>query len=842
MAGPRNHLSRRSNRRHHGRPRTAPPMRVRRRPVAPAPATVAALPQPVFAGWLTAAPHAGAVPSAPTGEQRAAPHGGLNARQGTLGHLRGIDGLRAIAVAAVLLYHSELDILPGGFLGVDVFFVISGYLITALLLREFGATRRVDLGRFWFRRARRLLPAVFALLVGVLVFSLVLLPEEVARVRGDVAAALGYVTNWYLIFHQQSYFEFVGRPSPLAHLWSLAVEEQFYLLWPPLLAGTLFLFRRQGALLVTLLLAWLSAIWMAAQFNPDVDPSRIYYGTDTRMFALLIGGALAFIRIPDDAAMTMSRATRRVRATIADSLAVAGLIVMAGLFLAVQAYDPTLYTGGFQLAALAAAMVIGAVIQPGSRAGRILDIAPIRWVGLRSYAIYLWHWPVFGVTRPGLDIPLDGWTALALRLAVTLVLADLSYRFIEVPIRNGAIGRFWAQWTERQVGLGRDPRWSALSGATLVALLVVALGVQVAGAAPPAVPAYLAGADSAIVSAEEASAGGGESGITAAVDPGPDASLDPDDPNTNPYLDVGGEGEGDGTLPPEGTEPLDAVPATASHPDGEEGADGGASGVASAGGFIDPPPDPDPTGAPGTGSGVGSGSTSPTAVPAPTDPPSEPPAAATPDPTPGATAAAIATALPATDPPATAPPATKPPATKEPAATTAPAKVSTAVPPTPIGPRPSGKVLALGDSVMLGAARELHRQLKSVEVNAAVSRSFGAGVQILKTRRAAGTLPNIVVIHLGTNGPISRRQFDQAMVVLKDVKLVVFVNVKVPRPWEAYTNKTLHENVGRYPNTVLVDWRANSLEHSEYFWRDAIHLRPDGAKAYTALILAALGD
>ena len=143
---------------------------------------------------------------------------------------------------------------------------------------------------------------------------------------------------------------------------------------------------------------------------------------------------------------------------------------------------------------------------------------------------------------------------------------------------------------------------------------------------------------------------------------------------------------------------------------------------------------------------------------------------------------------------------------------------------------------------MLGAARELHRQLKSVEVNAAVSRSFGAGVTILRARRAAGTLPNIVVIHLGTNGPISRRQFEQAMSVLRDVKLVVFVNVKVPRPWESFTNKTLRENVGRFPNAILIDWRANSFERPQFFWKDSIHLRPSGAKAFVDLIVAALGE
>ncbi len=211
----------------------------------------------------------------------------------------GLDGLRALAVIAVLLYHAGLAWIPGGFLGVEVFFVISGYLITALLLAEWRGRGRVALKAFWLRRARRLLPALYLLLVVTLAYAVVFLPGEVAGLRGDALAAFGYVTNWYLVFGQESYFEAVGRPSLLKHLWSLAVEEQFYLLWPLVFAVGMGVgatrLRRRRVVTVALAGAVASAMVMAVLYVPGVDPSRIYYGTDTRATGLLFGAALAFV-------------------------------------------------------------------------------------------------------------------------------------------------------------------------------------------------------------------------------------------------------------------------------------------------------------------------------------------------------------------------------------------------------------------------------------------------------------------------------------------------------------------------------------------------------------------
>ena len=425
----------------------------------------------------------------------------------------GLDGLRALAVTAVLLYHAGLAWIPGGFLGVEVFFVISGYLITALLLAEWRGRGRVDLRAFWLRRARRLLPALYLLLVVTLAYAVVFLPGEVAGLRGDALAAFGYVTNWYLVFGQESYFEAVGRPSLLKHLWSLAVEEQFYLLWPMVFAVGMGVgatrLRRRRVVTVALAGAGASAVAMAVLYVPGVDPSRIYYGTDTRATGLLFGAALAFLwsqadkyRPADTRHQRLglpgrSRFRRRwgwIAPTLLDLLGLAALGGLVWFCLRLGEFQPFLYQGGFALVALTTAVAIMAVVHPRTRlgAGLLLGWGPLRWIGERSYGIYLWHWPIFAITRPGLDVPLDGPPLLALRLATTILLAHLSYRYVEEPIRRGALGRAWKALREargrRRQHLRR--RWAGVAASGLA--FCVVLGVAVARAEPPDQPSYLA--------------------------------------------------------------------------------------------------------------------------------------------------------------------------------------------------------------------------------------------------------------------------------------------------------------------------------------------------------------
>ena len=349
-----------------------------------------------------------------------------------------LDGVRALAVIAVLAYHADLRAAQGGFLGVDVFFVLSGFLVTALLLTERQRFGHFSLYRFWGRRARRLLPAVAVLLAAVAMAVPLLAPDQGYRLRGDLGAALAYVSNWRLIFEQQSYFQATGRPPLLQHLWSLAVEEQFYVLWPVFLGVGLRLTRRRrrvGAAAVVLAAG--STVLMAVLHDPTADPSRVYYGTDTRLAALLVGAALACFW-PARTAKRRPRVPKPV-------LEVAGLAALGGLVLCVRdvhQYRPGLYRGGFLgVAVLAGVVVAVCASRRPTLLSRFLAQAPLVWLGKRSYSVYLWFWPVFMLTRPHADVPLTGWPLLALRLAITLALASASYRFVEEPIRNGALSR-----------------------------------------------------------------------------------------------------------------------------------------------------------------------------------------------------------------------------------------------------------------------------------------------------------------------------------------------------------------------------------------------------------------
>ncbi|WP_208029275.1 acyltransferase family protein [Rhabdothermincola sediminis] len=406
-----------------------------------------------------------------------------------LPYMPGLDGLRALAVISVLVYHAGYGWASGGFLGVEVFFVISGYLITALLLAEWRDSGSITLREFWLRRARRLLPALFLLLILVSAVAVIFLPGEVASLRGDVLSAIAYVTNWNFIIGQKSYFEFVGRPSLVTHLWSLAVEEQFYLVWPLVFIGGMKLLGRRLFPAAVLAAALGSVALMWVLFDPNAgDPSRVYYGTDTRAAGLLLGCALAFVWSP----WRLRRDVARGAAVVLDTVGATALLVLVYLLTSTGEFDPALYRGGFLRLDIVTLMVIAVAVHPAAHLGRVLGIAPMRWVGLRSYGIYLFHWPVYQLTRPGIDVSFDGVPLFALRLAITLALAELSYRFVELPIRRGAFGRRWRE-LRSAVGERRQQlrlRWvtAGTAGFALLGLLAVTIGL----AKPPPPPDYLA--------------------------------------------------------------------------------------------------------------------------------------------------------------------------------------------------------------------------------------------------------------------------------------------------------------------------------------------------------------
>ncbi len=646
-------------------------------------------------------------PTLESAPRRRAPH---------LAYVPGIDGLRALAVVSVILYHLDVAWIPGGFLGVEVFFVISGYLITSLLLAEQRKAGRVDLGGFWQRRARRLLPALYVLLAAAAVTFAVFLRDEAASLRGDIAAAFAYVTNWYQIIAERSYFESSGRPSPLQHLWSLAVEEQFYLLFPLLFVGGLALFGRRRLPWVLFGAAVASAVWMAVLYTPGADPSRVYYGTDTRASGLLLGAVAAFAWSP----WRLRRDVAPGAKVVLNGAGLAALAALGWMHLTVSEFDPWLYRGGFFLLGLLTLVVIAVAVHPGAHVGRVLALPALVWIGVRSYSLYLWHWPVVTLTRPDADVPFDGWPLLVVRAALTVGLAELSFRFVETPIRTGALSRRWARLRATE-GLTRRRltfRWGFLT--TFAVGVCALLAVTLVQADRPEVPDYLAFAT--------------EGGTLA-----PGFIAGP---------------------PTDGQSPAEA-PAT--------------STTAAPATTTTTTTSPSTTTTAGSGGGVATTTTAPTTAPAP--------------PT-----------------------------------TTAPLRI-----------------LGVGDSVMLGAQPQMASVLGSgLLVNAEVGRSPQAGVEAVRWFRDTGQLGDVVVVHLGNNGPITDEQFTAMMDALSGVPRVIVLTCKVPRNWEGPVNDVILSHAGNYPNVRLVDWHSVGSAHPEYFYDDGMHLRPEGGTAYAQLIAAQL--
>jgi peptidoglycan/LPS O-acetylase OafA/YrhL len=346
-------------------------------------------------------------------------------------HLNALDGLRGLALLGVLLFHAD-GALPGGYLGVDLFFVLSGYLITSLLLSEFRDTGRIDLYGFWVRRCRRLFPALLSLMPVVAIYGRFFArADELQSLRTEALASLGYVANWYAIFADRSYWQLFQAPSPLEHTWSLAIEEQFYLVWPLLAVVVLKRAGPRAMLVLSLLLSAASVGAMLLLFSPG-DSSRVYLGTDTRMVAVLLGAALATV-LPPGTAWPAARARK---------LDIIGVVAAVGLGVAwvrLRGTDTFLYRGGFWLTELAVLVLIAcAVMDRQSLVARALSVRPLRLLGTISYGVYLWHWPVnvlFDAERVGLH----GWPLQALRFAITFAIAGLSYRFLERPIRRHGV-------------------------------------------------------------------------------------------------------------------------------------------------------------------------------------------------------------------------------------------------------------------------------------------------------------------------------------------------------------------------------------------------------------------
>ena len=362
------------------------------------------------------------------------------ATKGGIQYIPAIDGLRAIAVVAVILYHLGFDWIPGGFLGVDLFFVISGYVITRLLLDSIEISGGLNLRAFYLARLRRLLPALIFMIVTTAITVGIWAPDTMKRFLADTPFALTGTMNWWLVGRELDYFETIGRPPLLQHTWSLAVEAQFYLIWPLILLLILKWFGKKRVAIASLFFAAISGtalllVSLSLDANNASSVSHIYFGTDTHSIGLFLGAALAVSWVPQNFKEVVSRKAQ----DFIDAIGVVGFIGILGTFLLIDADNPSLYKIAFPLAGLFGAAIVTSIVHPASRFAPILQNRVLLWIGERSYAIYIWHWIIFQVTRPDIDLAGQDWALLALRILIVLALADISLRYVELPVRRGII-------------------------------------------------------------------------------------------------------------------------------------------------------------------------------------------------------------------------------------------------------------------------------------------------------------------------------------------------------------------------------------------------------------------
>ena len=358
-------------------------------------------------------------------------------------YIPAIDGLRAVAVVAVMLYHLGFAWIPGGFLGVDLFFVISGYVITRLLLDSIARSGGLDLRAFYKARVRRLLPPLVFMIIATTVYIGLWAPETMRRFVTDTPFALFGGMNWWLVFRHTDYFDSIARPPLLQHTWSLGVEAQFYLVWPLILLLVLRYFGKNKIPGAALFIAAVSGIaLLVLSFQVDAAGasriSHVYFGTDTHSIGLFLGAALAVSWVPQNLNENVNQRAQ----DFIDGIGIFGFIGIIATFLFINENDPTLYKLAFPLAGIFGCAIITSIVHPASRFAPILSSKIMVWVGERSYAIYLWHWVVFQVTRPSVDLEGSTWALFALRILIVIALADISLRLVELPIRTGLV-EYW---------------------------------------------------------------------------------------------------------------------------------------------------------------------------------------------------------------------------------------------------------------------------------------------------------------------------------------------------------------------------------------------------------------
>ena len=394
-------------------------------------------------------------------------------------HIASIDGLRAIAVTAVVLYHLGISWIPGGFLGVDLFFVISGYVITRLILDSINQSSALDLRAFYAARLRRIYPAFIFMVVCTIIFIGVWAPEAIKRFLSDLPYALTGSINWLLVARHQDYFEAIGRPPLLQHTWSLAVELQFYLIWPIILLTVLKYFGKKNIARIALLIAITSGVTLFLvslqldQSNAQ-QVSHIYFGTDTHSLGLFLGSALAVSWIPQNLSADIEKRAQDV----IDAIGVVGLLGLITAFLFIDESNASLYRIAFPLAGIFGCLVIISLVHPASRFAPLISSAPFKWVGQRSYGIYIWHWVIFQVTRPSVDLTGQSWALYLARVLLVLALADISLRWVEIPFRQGMVQNWFRGMKYRSPKIKLRQQLSIVFSVIAVLAITSSISVQ----------------------------------------------------------------------------------------------------------------------------------------------------------------------------------------------------------------------------------------------------------------------------------------------------------------------------------------------------------------------------
>ncbi|PHB86780.1 acetyltransferase [Bacillus wiedmannii] len=592
-------------------------------------------------------------------------------------YMVGLDSLRGLAILGVILYHINFNWMPGGFLGVTVFFVLSGYLITDILAIEWKRNKRIDLKKFWLSRARRLLPGMLVMLVITLAWITVFHSSLLEKMRGDSLAALFYVSNWWYIYHKLSYFDNFNQLSPLNHFWSLAVEEQFYVVWPFIISLGLYYIKKQSRMILLIcLVAVASALAMAILYEPGADPSRIYYGTDTRAFSLLIGAVLALVWPSNRLANKIIPKAR----FILDVVGGIALIIILVMFWKTNQYDPFLYKGGMVLLSIATALLVANLAHPASRIAQFLRFRPLRWIGIRSYGIYLWHYPILTLTTPKVNAGDFSLIRAILQFLLIILIAQFSWKFIEKPIREGTLRNIqFKNLRIQNVTLG-------VKLALIFTLFVSSIAVV-----------GLSKASKAKENSQQ------DKVEVAQTQPAPHPVAVWENPNQETPQKQGESRE-----------------------------------------------------------------------------------------------------------------------------------VNSAQ------PKSSLTVTAIGDSVMIDITPYLKNTFSDIRIDAQIGRQLSKAIPVVEQLKYEGNLGNYVIIGLGTNGAFTTEQLVSLIKVIGNERKIIFINTRVPRPWESIVNERLKVTASEYPNVTLVDWYAASAGKKDYFAPDGVHLTKVGAEAYAALVAKAV--